>query len=49
MVANIAEPPYDIIGNGEPTMGSNPKTIPMFIVMYINKDAANPKQYSLEK
>ena len=30
IVANIEEPPYDIIGNGEPTIGSKPKTMPIF-------------------
>ena len=30
IVANIEDPPYDIIGNGEPTIGSNPKTIDKF-------------------
>ena len=27
IVANIDEPPYDIIGNGDPTIGSKPSTI----------------------
>ena len=27
IVANIDEPPYDIIGRGEPTTGNNPNTI----------------------
>jgi len=30
IVANIEEPPYDIIGKGEPTIGSNPKTMHIF-------------------
>ena len=30
IVANIDEPPYDIIGSGEPTIGSKPKTIDKF-------------------
>jgi hypothetical protein len=33
MVANIEEPPYDIIGRGEPTIGSKPKTIDKFITI----------------
>ena len=27
IVANIEDPPYDIIGKGEPTIGNKPKTI----------------------
>jgi hypothetical protein len=38
MVANIDEPPYDIIGNGEPTIGSKPRTILILITIYINID-----------
>ena len=49
MVASMAEPPYDIIGSGDPTMGSNPKTILILTVIYINIDEAKPKQYNLEK
>jgi hypothetical protein len=30
MVANIEDPPYDIIGSGDPTIGSIPKTIDIF-------------------
>ena len=33
IVASIEEPPYDIIGNGEPTIGSKPKTIDKFTTM----------------
>ena len=29
IIANIEDPPYDIIGNGAPTIGIKPKTIPM--------------------
>ena len=29
MVANIEDPPYDIIGSGEPTIGNKPRTIHM--------------------
>ena len=41
IVANIEEPPYDIIGNGEPTIGSNPRTILILIVIYTK--IADPK------
>ncbi len=34
MVANMDEPPQDIIGKGDPTIGSNPKTIEILIVTY---------------
>ena len=30
IVASIEEPPYDIIGNGEPTIGNNPNTMLIF-------------------
>ena len=30
IVANIEDPPYDIIGKGDPTIGSKPNTIDMF-------------------
>ena len=33
IIAIIEEPPYDIIGNGEPTIGSKPKTIDKFTTM----------------
>ena len=32
MVASIEDPPYDIIGSGDPTIGSKPKTIDIFTV-----------------
>jgi hypothetical protein len=32
MVASIEDPPYDIIGKGDPTIGSKPKTIDIFTV-----------------
>ena len=38
MVANIDEPPYDIIGKGDPTMGSNPRTMLILITIYIKID-----------
>ena len=34
IVASIDEPPYDMIGSGDPTIGSNPVTIAMFMVTY---------------
>ena len=30
IVANIEDPPYDIIGSGDPTIGNKPKTIDIF-------------------
>ena len=42
IIAIIEEPPYDIIGSGEPTMGSKPKTIIMLTTTYINKAVAKP-------
>ena len=42
IVANIEDPPYDIIGRGEPTIGSNPRTILILTAMYIKIDEANP-------
>ena len=36
MVANNEEPPYDIMGNGEPTIGSKPRTIDKFTTIYKN-------------
>ena len=41
MVASIEDPPQDMIGNGEPTIGSKPKTMLIFIVM--NTNIAAPK------
>ena len=32
IVASIEDPPYDIIGSGDPTIGSKPKTMDMFTV-----------------
>ena len=49
MVASKEEPPYDIIGNGEPTIGSNPKTIDILIDTYKKIAKAKPKQNNLEK
>ena len=44
----IAVPPYDIIGIGTPTIGSNPLTIPMFIPTYTKKLNDMPKHINLE-
>ena len=33
IVANIDDPPYDIIGRGEPTIGTKPKTMLIFTDM----------------
>tara|TARA_B100000674_G_C37743580_1_gene870074 strand:- start:11 stop:154 length:144 start_codon:yes stop_codon:yes gene_type:complete len=35
IMAIIDEPPYDIIGKGDPTMGKSPRTIIMFTTTYI--------------
>ena len=32
IVANMDDPPYDIIGNGDPTIGNKPKTMDIFTV-----------------
>ena len=36
----IEEPPYDIIGRGAPTIGSKPKTMPIFTATYVKKAVA---------
>ena len=41
IVANIEEPPYDMIGKGEPTMGNKPNTMLIFTTIYIK--IAEPK------
>jgi triosephosphate isomerase len=41
MLVSIAVPPYDNIGNGTPTTGNNPVTIPRFIAIYKKKLKAN--------
>ena len=41
MVASMEEPPYDIIGSGDPTIGTIPKTIDIFTTIYIK--IAEPK------
>ncbi len=40
MIAIIEDPPYDMIGNGDPTIGSKPKTIIMLTATYIKKAVA---------
>jgi hypothetical protein len=40
MIAIIEDPPYDIIGKGDPTIGSNPKTIIIFTATYMKKAVA---------
>jgi hypothetical protein len=42
IIAIIEEPPYDIIGSGEPTIGSKPSTIIMFTTTYIKKAVPKP-------
>ena len=42
IIAIIEEPPYDIIGSGEPTIGSKPSTIIMFTTTYMKKAVAKP-------
>ena len=34
MIAIIDEPPYDIMGKGDPTIGSKPSTIIIFTATY---------------
>ena len=48
-MASSEEPPYDITGKGEPTIGSKPKNIDILIETYRNIANAKPKQKSLEK
>ena len=33
IVASIDEPPYDIMGNGDPTIGKRPKTMLILTLM----------------
>ena len=40
IIAIIEEPPYDIIGSGDPTIGSNPSTIIIFTTTYKKKAVA---------
>jgi hypothetical protein len=41
MLVSMAVPPYDNIGNGTPTTGKRPVTIPRFIAIYKKKLNAN--------
>jgi len=49
IVASIDEPPYDMIGSGDPTIGSNPVTIAIFMVTYKKIEKAKLKQNNLAK
>ena len=49
IVANMEDPPYDIIGSGAPTIGTKPNTMDILTQTKIKKDAAKPKQKSLAK
>ena len=40
MIAIMEEPPYDIIGKGEPTIGSSPNTIIILTITYKKKAVA---------
>jgi hypothetical protein len=40
IMAIIEEPPYDIIGRGDPTIGKRPNTIIMLTATYIKKAVA---------
>tara|TARA_B110000967_G_C18656155_1_gene445859 strand:- start:68 stop:217 length:150 start_codon:yes stop_codon:yes gene_type:complete len=40
IIAIIEEPPYDIIGKGEPTIGSKPSTIIILTTTYIKNAVA---------
>ena len=40
MIAIIEDPPYDMMGKGDPTIGSKPKTIIIFTATYIKKAVA---------
>ena len=42
MIAIIEDPPYDIIGKGDPTIGSKPKTIIILTTTYIKNAVAKP-------
>ena len=49
MIAIIDEPPYDIMGKGDPTIGSRPRTIIIFTATYKKKAVAKLQQYNLPK
>ena len=38
IVANKEEPPYDMMGKGDPTIGSKPKTIDRFTTIWRKRD-----------
>ena len=40
IMAIMEEPPYDMIGSGEPTIGNNPNTIIMLTTTYMKKAVA---------
>ena len=40
IIAIIEEPPYDIIGSGEPTIGKRPSTMPIFTATYMKNAVA---------
>ena len=40
IIAIIEEPPYERIGKGEPTIGNNPKTMPIFTTTYMKNAVA---------
>ena len=42
IIANIDDPPYDIIGKGAPTIGIRPNTMPMLTTTYRKKAEAKP-------
>ena len=49
IVASKDEPPYDITGSGEPTIGKSPSTIDILVATYRKIAKEKPKQKSLEK
>ena len=49
IIAIIEEPPYDIIGSGEPTIGSKPNTIIILTTTYRKNAVAKLKQYNFPK
>ena len=40
IIAIIEDPPYDMIGKGDPTIGSKPNTIIIFTATYMKKAVA---------
>ena len=49
IIDSIDEPPYDIIGKGAPTIGSNPRTIAILTNTYKKRADEKPKQYNFAK